>query len=54
MVPILRHPAAFDLTRRADRMRGILDDFQIVPARDRADAIHVAGMAGEVHRHQSP
>ncbi len=31
-------------------MRGILDDFQIVCARDVEDAIHVAGVAGEVHR----
>ena len=31
-------------------MRCILDDFQIVGARDVEDAIHVAGVAGEVHR----
>ena len=31
-------------------MGRILDDFQIVGARDVEDAIHVAGVAGEVHR----
>ena len=31
-------------------MRGVLDNFQIVVARDVEDAIHVASVAGEVHR----
>ena len=30
-------------------MRGILDNFQIVVARDFEDPIHVASLAGEVH-----
>ena len=31
-------------------MRGVLDDLQIVVARDVEDPIHVASVAGEVHR----
>src|SRR5580698_7810882 len=33
-------------------MRRVLDDLEIVPAGDCTDSIHVAGVAGEVHRHQ--
>ena len=46
----LRHPAPVHVPRRAGRVRRVLDDFQIVVARDLENAIHVAGVAGEVHR----
>src|ERR1035437_3013208 len=45
-----RHPAPVHVARGAGRVRGILDDFQIVVARDFEDPIHVASLAGEVHR----
>ena len=45
-----RHPAAVHVTRGTGGVRGVLDNFQIVGARDVEDAIHVAGVAGEVHR----
>ena len=45
-----RHPAAVHVARGAGGVGGVLDDFQIVGARDVEDAIHVAGVAGEVHR----
>ncbi len=45
-----RHPAAVHVARGTGGVRGILDDFQIVVARDVENAIHVASVAGEVHR----
>ena len=45
-----RHPAAVHVTRGAGGVRGVLDNFQIVGARDVEDPIHVASMTGEVHR----
>ena len=50
MVPISRHPAAFEMARRTDGVRRVLDDFQMMAARDREQAVHVAGVPGEVHR----
>ena len=50
MVPISRHPAAFEMARRTDRVRRVLDDLQMMAARDREQAVHVAGVTGEVHR----
>src|SRR5208282_5027894 len=49
----LRHPASVHVARGTGSVRGILDDLQIVGARDVEDAIHVAGVAGEVHRQNS-
>src|ERR1700722_9993603 len=46
----LGHPATFEMARRADRMRSIFDDLQIMTPRDCENAIHVAWMAGEVYR----
>src|SRR5208282_2831227 len=44
-----RHPAPVHVARGAGRVRGILDNFQIVVARDFEDPIHVASLAGKVH-----
>ena len=49
----LRHPAAVHVARGAGRVRGVLDHFQIVVARDVENAIHVAGVTGKVHRQNS-
>ncbi len=38
------------MARGSGRVRGVLDDFQIVAVRDVEDPIHVAGVPGEVHR----
>ena len=38
------------MARRADRVRRVLDDLQMMAARDREQAVHVASMPGEVHR----
>jgi len=48
----LDHAAAFHQARRADGVRCVFDDLQIVTASDRTDSIHVAGLTGEMHRHQ--
>ena len=47
MVPILRHPAPVHVARGAGRVRGILDNFQIVVARDFEDPIDVASLAAK-------
>src|SRR5216683_4765662 len=47
----LGHPTPVELPGRIHRVSGVLDNPQIVAARDRHDAIHIAGVAGEMDRH---
>src|SRR5208283_800011 len=46
----LCHPASVHVARGAGGVCSILDNFQIVVARDVENPIHVASVAGEVHR----